>query len=316
MKRMRDFDDILNECIERVIKGEPVEACLKAFPEHAAELEPLLRTAADTHKAASILPRPEFRQRAGYEFQTAIRNLKPKRSGFFRWQLRWAIAVSVVMAVILAGSGTIAASANSMPDQSLYGVKLFTEDVRVALTPSVLGKAELYAEYADTRVNEIIKMADKGEVEQVVKTTERMNNHLIAIAKLTQPVGQADTAAEGVNQPLLGAPTVTVTPTPTTANNHMPVKTPTTAFKTPPVPATASARAVTSNISKADVKTKANAQTELKNTVSSQAVKNTQDLQEALKRAPDSVKQALEKAIKDAQKGYEEALKNSDQNKK
>jgi hypothetical protein len=322
MKRMREFDDILNKCIDRVLKGESVEACLAAFPEHAAELEPLLRTAVDTRKAAAILPRQEFRQRTGYEFQAAIRNMKPNKSGFFRRQLRWVTAVSVVVVVLLAGSGTVAASANSMPDQSLYGVKLFTEEVRLVLTSSELEKAELYTKYTDTRVNEIIKMADKGDVEQVVKTTERMNNNLKAIAKLIQPVGEGDIAAEGVPEPLLVAPGTAVTPTPTPAQGNTTAKAPTATLKTAPVPATAPARAVTSNNSKlavtakADVTTKANAQARLNTTVSNQAVKNTQDLQETLKTAPDSVKQALEKAIEVAGKGYEEALKNTAQKKK
>jgi hypothetical protein len=115
MKNNKIFNDVLNECIERVLKGVSIEACLKSFPEYAAELEPLLRTAVDTHKAAGIKPRPEFRQRAGYEFQTAIRDMKPNRSGFLRWHLGWVTAVSVVIVILLAGSSTIAASANSLP---------------------------------------------------------------------------------------------------------------------------------------------------------------------------------------------------------
>jgi hypothetical protein len=221
MKKMRDFDDILNECVERVLKGESVEACLASFPEHAAELEPLLRTVIDTRKAANVLPRPEFRQQAGYEFQAAIRNMKPNKSGFFRWQLRWATAVSVIAAVLLAGSGTVAAASDSLPDETLYSVKLFTEEVRLALTPSTLGKAQLYAKFTDTRVDEIIKMADKGNVEQVVKATERMNDSLVSIAKLIQPVRETDAAGGEAPQALLVAPDSPV-PTPETESSPTP----------------------------------------------------------------------------------------------
>ena len=48
----------------------------------------------------------------------------------------------------------------------------------------------------------------------------------------------------------------------------------------------------------------------LQTTVSQQAQKNTEKLQEALKRVPDSIKPSLEKAINDAGKGYGEAMKN------
>jgi hypothetical protein len=327
MNRAKEFDNVLNECIERMLKGESVEACLAAYPEYAAALEPLLRTALDTRKAASIMPRPEFRQRAGYEFQAAIRDLvPPKKQVGFRWQVRLVTALSVVVIILIAGTGTVAAASNSLPDGPLYPVKLFTENVRLVLTPSDLGKAELYSEYADTRVKEIIQMADKGNVEQVVKTTGRMNDNLVAVAKLIQPGGVTNTSGEGAPQALMSAAAANATqppiparvmPTPAPVQGDTSAKAPTATIKTAPVPATQTAKAVTSNVSKTGAaEIKANAHTELKNTVSSRAAKNTQDLQEALKRVPDSVKPALEKAIEDAAKGYEEALKNKEQNKK
>jgi hypothetical protein len=376
MKNNKIFNDVLNECIERMLKGVSVEACLKSFPEYAADLKPLLRTVADTHKAADIKPRPEFRQQAGYEFQAAIRDMKPGRSGFLQWHMRWVTVVCVVLVILLGASSTIAASANSLPDGSLYGVKIFTEEVRLVLTPSTVGKAELHTEYADKRVEEIIKMADKGDVEQVVKTTERMNDNLAAVAKLIQPDSNTDVSEKIAPQPSVNTPAANVTasnvtvanvtaepeqvpdtepiapeaaqvPTPTMAPTKKPTvapntavktttavpktpgniaiapstavkgptatqKTPSTAanttgpfFKAMPAPVMPPAWTVTSNLTK-EVTTE---KQELKITVFRQAERNDQDLQQALKKAPDSVKPALEKAIKDAQRGYEQALK-------
>ena len=99
-------------------------------------------------------------------------------------------AVVVVIALLLAGSGTVAAAGNSMPDEPLYPVKLATETVRLTLTPSALGKAELYVKLADKRVAEIIKMADKGKVKQVENAAERLNTQLIAMASLAVPGGE------------------------------------------------------------------------------------------------------------------------------
>jgi hypothetical protein len=336
MSRKRKFDDILNECIERVLQGEPVEACLAAFPEHAAELEPLLRTAVATRKATDIRPRPEFRQRAAYEFQTAIRYVRTKQPGSLRWQVRWVTAISVVVILLMAGTGTVAAASNSLPDEPLYNVKLFTEDVRIAFTPSALGKAELYAEFTDTRVNEIIQMADKGKVEQVEKATERMNRSLTAIAKLTRPAGEIETA-EDVTTQVLSAASAAPTPPTTAPAAAMNVTAPNTAQRqtSPPTPAQSTtpnftAPHVPPSIQKAtptpaptpEKFTSANAtklvgtgKIELKTTVSKQAIKNTQDLKEVLKRVPDTVKPSIEKAIDVAGKGYDEALKNMDHKK-
>jgi hypothetical protein len=186
MNKAREFNNILEECLERVlIKGETVEQCLAAYPEHAAELEPLLQTALVAKEASAIKPRPEFRGRASYQFQQAIREMEAKKSrSFFSRQPQWATAIIVVIVLLLAGGGTVAAAGNSLPGETLYQVKLATEAVRLTLTPSALGKAELYVKLADKRVAEIIEMADKGEVEQVEQTTQRLNTHLLAMTSL------------------------------------------------------------------------------------------------------------------------------------
>jgi hypothetical protein len=339
MNRAREFDDILNECIERVLKGESVEACLAAYPEYAAELEPLLHTAVDTRKAAAVVPRPEFRQRAGYEFQAAIRDLGPPQRGFFRWQMRWVAVVSVVVVILLAGSGTVAAASNSLPDGPLYPVKLATEDVRLTLTPSALGKAELYAEFADKRVDEIIKMADKGKVAQVEKATERMNDHLVAMANLALPAREAEIAGEAT-PPALMAPAAepaaaqtppmatkaTPVPVPTSPDNRAQlslsanVSSPQATAKQEIKPTQASRVATATALKpavaeKGDKANKEKVQADLKNNVSQQAEKNAQRLEDVLKRVPDNVKPALEKAIDVAGKGYDEALKNIERKK-
>jgi hypothetical protein len=338
----RNFDDILNECIERVLRGETVEACLASYPEQAAELEPLLRTTLDTFNAANIRPRPEFRQRAGLEFQAAIRDLKPEKRGFFVRQLHWVTVVSAVLVILLAGSGTVAASANSLPDEPLYAVKMATEDVQLALTTSELGKARLYAEFADRRVDEIIKMAEKGKAAQVVQATDRMNDQLAAMANLTLTVSTAETAGSGTPPALMAAPASdatipSVTPAPTTAPPQAlkavpaPVAGPDENARNPvssanlssaggvakpeiqanKAPVTVTARAITPEASaKAAKKVKIKSKADLQATVSEQAAENTQELQDVLERAPDSVKAALKRAIEVADKGYDEALKN------
>jgi len=189
MKKSKEFDNILEECLERVLtRGETVEQCLASYPEQAAELEPLLQTALLAKGAVDIKPRPEFRARARYQFQSALREMELKRERrFFGWQPRWATVVIAVVVLLVAGSGTVMAASNSMPDGPLYPVKLATERIQVALTPSDLGKAELYVKLADKRVAEIARMADKGKAEQVEKTAERFNAHLVAMASLAAP---------------------------------------------------------------------------------------------------------------------------------
>ncbi|MFC2033128.1 DUF5667 domain-containing protein [Chloroflexota bacterium] len=194
MKKTKEFDNILDDCLERILaNGETIEQCLASYPEQAAELEPLLKTVLLTREATRVKPRREFRERARYQFQAAIREAEEKRArGFFNfgWQPRWATAVVVSVIVLLSGTGTVAAASNSMPDSPLYPVKLASEKVQLALTPSNFGKAELYVKLADKRVAEIVRMADKGKAEQVEKLAERLNGHLVAMVNLAAPQRQ------------------------------------------------------------------------------------------------------------------------------
>ena len=339
MKKAREFDNILNECLERVlINGETVEQCLAGYPEHAAELEPLLRTALDAKEATAIRPRPEFRERASYQFQAALREMESKKSrGFFGWQPRRATAVIVVIVLLLAGSGTVAAAGNSMPDEPLYQVKLATEAVRLTLTPSALGKAELYVKLADKRVAEIIKMADKGKTKQVERATQRLNTQLIAMASLPMLGGEELVEEEVVTfeavppeaavEEAPRAQLREVAPTPAPEPAPAPVekgpraqvrKGPPAAVEEEPIVAAPKApgppeKAIQARRVGEDEKgIKPDKQARLRMLLSRRAVENQNALHEVLERVPESVKPALRRAIEQVGAGYERALKNLD----
>ena len=197
MKRNKELDNILNECLERLLaKGETIDQCLQSYPKQADELKPLLQTALAVKQASAIQPRPEFIAKARYQFRSAIREAASKASHpFFGWLPRWATVVTAVLICLLAGGGTVAAAGGSMPDEPLYPVKLATEQIRLRLTLSDIGRAELYANLADKRVIEIALMANKGKPEQVEKTAQRLDNYLAKVASLAEAQrGRAEVA--------------------------------------------------------------------------------------------------------------------------
>lgn len=321
MSKMNEFDNILDECLGRLIDGESVEACLSRYPEHTAALEPLLRTAQQTLKAADIQPRPEFRDRARYQFQAAIHEMPVKeRRGFFT-VLRPGLAAVVMLAVVLlAGGGVVAAAGNSLPDSPLYSVKLATESVRLALTPSDLGKAELNAQFADERVDEIIRLAEKGEATLIVATADRLNRQLMAVTNLTGTGGEA---AEGTYFTDMRAPSATTAPTPTAAPTTTPALTTPVPSPSPTEKTTTAAVPVpmptiivppeegvlgAGNDHEAVTKNGGSEQERLIDTLSRQYAENIQALQAALEKAPESLKPALLHAIEVAEQAYAEAL--------
>jgi len=198
MRKSREFDNILEECLERLlVKGETIEQCLQDFSGYADELKPLLETALATKQASIIQPRPEFRDRARYQFHLALQEMEHEKSRPFfrwRWQPQWAMAVAIVLVFLLAGGGTVAAAGGSMPDEPLYPVKLATEQVQLFFTPSNLGKAELYAKLADRRVLEIVRMAGKNKPEKIERTAQRLDAYLNKIVVLSS----AQEVTEGV----------------------------------------------------------------------------------------------------------------------
>jgi hypothetical protein len=184
MKTDKEFHNILNECLERLLKGETVEQCLKSYPQQATELKPLLETALAAKRASAIKPRADFKARARYRFRSALSEAAPRPRPSIGWFPRWATVTAIVLALLLAGSGTVVAAGNSMPDSPLYPVKLATEQAQLALNFSQMGKARLCAEMADRRVEEIIYLANKGDFQQIEPVTQQLDNRLAMLASL------------------------------------------------------------------------------------------------------------------------------------
>jgi len=271
MNKNREFDDILDECLERLLaKGETLEQCLQSYPELSAELRPLLETALATKRASAIEPRPEFRARARYQFHSALQTIESKRP-FFGWLPRWATVVAIALALLLAGGGgTVAAAAGSMPDEPLYPVKIASEQVRLALTPSSLGKAELYASLADKRIAEIIHVANKGDARQVERVTQRLNYVLTRIAVL---ISAQREEGEAVRAP---APAF-VAPDESTKNGK-------------------------------GINIPTNGRARLRLALARYAINHPTALRAVLNTAPESTKPALRQAIAISVAGYEKAL--------
>lgn len=278
MKKTKELNNILNDCLERLlVKGETIEQCLQSYPEHAAEIEPLLQTAMATKKAVAIQPQPEFKARARYQFQSALQEVKPKRAlPFFGWQPQWAVAIAVVLVVLLAGGGTVTAAGYSMPDSPLYAVKLATEQVQLTLTPSDIGKAGLHAKLADRRVAEIVYIANKGKPKQIEQIAQRLNKHLAMIASLSL-------VEKGVEREM-----PVLAPAPQPAEAPVPRQQVEEGVKAVPAPA--------------------NAKAKLKMLLKRNEVNHPAVLRALLEKAPESAKPALRRAIAASEANYQKAL--------
>ena len=312
MKKSSDFENILDACLECLVKGETVEQCLESYPELAVQLEPLLRTAQAAREASAILPRAEFKARARYEFRSALQAATTsRRLPLFGLRRGWVMALMIVSILLVSGGGTAVAASNSMPDSRLYPVKLATEQVQLALTPSDMGKARLCAVLADKRVAEIIYMADKGDAQCVEVVTQRLDERLTELAMLVSA-----SEAGGTPQVLTEVPAETPSELPE-ESTVAPPSAPSEEVATVPVPVPS---APSEEVAPAPVPSERAAgddtdspvgnhnRAKLRVAVAVYAADHDAALRAELRKVPASVRPALHRAIAVSEAGYEKAL--------
>lgn len=162
------LDDIVARCVEDVVRGyRSVEECLQVYPEQAEELKPLLLTALLTAR----LKGPQMGSEAVQALEARLRREMPKARRATRAQgLRYSagrLAAMVAVVVLLAfgsGAGLVAASANTLPGDPLYGIKRLWEAILLAFSPLTGPQADLWQQIAQTRLNEVERLAAEGRL--------------------------------------------------------------------------------------------------------------------------------------------------------
>jgi hypothetical protein len=162
------IEEILDLLLTEMKKGKSIEDCLRAYPEYAQELEPLLRLSREIEDISKPEPNPKAVESVITKAREMISREKSveKRFSFrkiFSLKPVMVRVIAVVLLVVLIGWTTVILSAKSMPGDFLYPMKLFTEKVQYTLTIDKEGKAELHLVFADRRTNELIRSFKKGE---------------------------------------------------------------------------------------------------------------------------------------------------------
>jgi len=101
-----NLDKILDECIDRINRGESVEACLIDYPEYSEELRHLLSATRETRTAYSFTPSARAKNFHRQRFTAALvvsRERREKRQPLFPWILGWSKVWAPVAAVIVIG---------------------------------------------------------------------------------------------------------------------------------------------------------------------------------------------------------------------
>lgn len=344
MTAQQRMDDILNECLDRLARGETMEACLARYPEHAPELRPLLIVVRTTLAATvQITPRAEFRTAARHRFLDALaaRHARERESFFtWSWMRRWGAVAAGVALLVVIGRGTVAAAESSLPTQPLYTIKQATEAFQIALAPEGSAKAKVYTELATRRLDEMTVLARQGDVQNVDRLTSQLEAHLdnatLAASHASPepaPSSESVPSPTATSTPTAAAaqatqPAATATPSPTAtpmaAASVAPAATPTAvpsaaaaqaarpAASPTPIPApatpTPSARPTTAPQPAIRQPAATPPQTRPVRPPSRPAVQNLQDMQATLRRNAEQHKATLEKALQEAPPSARPAL--------
>ena len=191
-----NFSEALNDCLERLKRGESVYSCLRRYPDLTDELEPLLEVAVATMRAAeSAAPSPSAKARGFARFSEALdaranAPSAPPRRRRFRWRmpafgfglpapLARPLAVAILCVVVFAtGIGATSAAAGSVPGEPLYWVKTARESIEQRIPRSDTGRANYQARLAHTRADEAQALMSRGAFSAADGVIKRMNGHL------------------------------------------------------------------------------------------------------------------------------------------
>ncbi|MCX5997396.1 MAG: DUF5667 domain-containing protein [Chloroflexi bacterium] len=301
------IEEAFNDCFERLSAGESLDSCLHDYEEYSAKLDTMLKTTFDIKRRAyPVQPRPEFKYWArvrlqGVQDYVSRQPVQARPSGF-NLRRNLAISMAALLVFVIASSGTVAASSDSLPDEPLYGVKLAVEQAQVSLSFSDVDKAELYAHLAEKRAGEIVAMAQQGKTDKMETTTANMNYQLDQAEQFISKYEEANATTTAGEAAATTAPSTTSTAPMKTDITPPDQSAATTVapgqqgnFTLPPKPLPAATRAAT-NISRA------------KNTMNATTAKSLAALQNALANAPDSAKPALLEVIQHTRQANIRAL--------
>jgi len=114
------------------------------------------------------------------------------------------VTAALILALVLATPITIMASAQSLPDEPLYQVKVAWEGVRYATTLNAEARQNLETEYQQERQEEVDAMHNHGRTGtiEVVGILEAMDSNSWTIGGMNIKLS-ADSAVEGT--PVIGA---------------------------------------------------------------------------------------------------------------
>lgn len=150
MQEKKTFNKVLARCLEELERGDDIEAIVQRYPEHQAELRPLLAMACATIETLADVPEPPYELARGRERvlraaearRAWMRPPAPETHGRPRFRLRWprlsfdldwawklaGVALAMIMLLVPLSGHIVWAASESLPHNPLYPLKVTVEN--------------------------------------------------------------------------------------------------------------------------------------------------------------------------------------------
>ena len=157
-----DITNAFNDCVDRIAQGQSIDDCLRRYPQFTSTLRPMLEAGLLVQRMRIQPAEVQMAQNhARRRFEDALRAPPPRRTSDVR-RVVYAMAAVLIIGFISVG-GLATVSQNSLPGDTLYGAKTFTE----GLQKSLFDSDDLETSFNQRRIQEIQQLLALGRSQEV-----------------------------------------------------------------------------------------------------------------------------------------------------
>lgn len=201
-------EKVLIEALDALEAGDDLEAIMARYPQHEAELRPVLAMAAsmaNLRVAHSLEAQAVSRQRM-LEYAAVTAAPVEQRPPLLLWLRRLSlVAAAMVIVITMLGTGLLFASAETVPGDGLYDAKRFFEDTRLSLTGDSAAREALQQRHEEERIREIETLIRLGRSQEVTFSgmIEAIDGDEWLVAGLRVTIVSV-TSVDGTDDPAVG----------------------------------------------------------------------------------------------------------------
>jgi Domain of unknown function (DUF5667)/Domain of unknown function (DUF5666) len=163
--------EAFEDCLARLQSGASLEQVLALYPDWRQELRPMLLAAQAARQAGANVRVPRAGMaRSRAKFLQKANHMAAGRSRPAAHLPVWRLALVSLVVVLVLASGmvtTVAVSAQALPGDVLYPLKIATEQTRLLLTRSTVQRLELEQSFDRERVTEVDTLIHQASSQDV-----------------------------------------------------------------------------------------------------------------------------------------------------